>query len=293
MWSKTVEIRGVKDVGVPRGNQVREARPGTRDQAVAQLDVTRPSLHLDLVLLEVGVLHQLAQLEGGLHHFISSQDAPDVVENTSVVSDGGENSAECLTFEGGWSTWKPGIGLIALKYCHILDVCLETFFNCSRVRRWGPTDPAPNNISRIFASTALPDFLRVIFEDFVHYSTEISLYTIVPNLLNSTRPIAQRIQVVLALGLTCERTPDLIVDLRLNYKPFVYVVKNCRNSWSKKLLKKSRYWVTIHLVSMETYLQYLPDPLSLYECVGQFWNGQCHSSHSAHPMVHWPPYCCA
>jgi hypothetical protein len=49
-------------------------------------------------------------------------------------------------------------------------------------------------ISRgFFARSVLPDFPRVIFEDFILHSTEISLYTIVPNLLNSSRPIAHSI----------------------------------------------------------------------------------------------------
>jgi hypothetical protein len=69
------------------------------------------------------------------------------------------------------------ISSIIPNYHYRWGLWVGDFFNCSLGRRWEPTDPAPNNISRIFASSVLPDFLRVIFEYFILHSTEISLYT--------------------------------------------------------------------------------------------------------------------
>jgi hypothetical protein len=65
-------------------------------------------------------------------------------------------------------------------------------------------------------------------------------------------------------GVSCERTSNPKIDLRLNFKPFGYVVKNCRNSWSKKLLQKdigslSTPWSwkpTYCTVYIRAYLQY-------------------------------------
>jgi hypothetical protein len=89
----------------------------------------------------------------------------------------------------GSQAW--GMGLIALKYCHIVEESPGLMY--SQQERWEPTDPAYHKFRGFFVRSVLPEFQRIFLVDLLHNSTEISLYIIVANLINSQSPNAQSV----------------------------------------------------------------------------------------------------
>ncbi len=87
---------------------------GAGEQALPQVDVPRPYLHLDRAVLGRRDFSELAKTEGGLHHLSSSQNATYIVKEPPVRPNGGEEPCACWCSAAGPSE-KTGAGLMALK----------------------------------------------------------------------------------------------------------------------------------------------------------------------------------
>ncbi len=106
-----------------------------------------------------------------------------------------KSSAECLTLVGGWSTWKPGNGLMTLKYCHIISADVHMRASGSRLTQL-------NRLFADFCQIGSPWFLHPLFEDFPRELYGDFLFTIVPNLLNSLSLNAQSSQSSLSCSMS-------------------------------------------------------------------------------------------
>jgi hypothetical protein len=166
---------------------VSASRAETKSEKLVQAPESTPFLQVGVTgppldLLGSWVLKQLSQLEGGLHYLFAAQDTGSRHRIRPLFLMVANNSELRLRLFDGWSTWKPGKGLMSLKYGHILKSSWTCVFSAGKDR----ADWAYPKNSRIFVIAVLPYFLRlIILADFLPNSTEISLYTVVPNLLNS------------------------------------------------------------------------------------------------------------